>query len=159
MKYLKTFEGYEGKEEKKETTEIISDILSIAGDKKVNPIDIEKSVEKSIKGDAQSKDEVKNESVNDFLSFWWDLMSQTQYFSDSGDVPTLTAVGAWLATLVTTGLSATGIYKAGNAIKGLFGGKKVDFTNFVNSWCKKNDFELSDLDPKTEDGKKLKAKM
>lgn len=165
MRYLKTFESFSG--DNKETVDLAAEILAMAGEN-VTPQDVEKSVEDSIEeapqaqaqGQAQGQGQAQNESVSEFLTWWWDIMTQQQYNPGTLDYGmTLAAYGAWLATLASTGLAATGIYKMGKAIKGLFKNKEVDFTEFVKNWSEKNNVDLSKVDLNTEEGKKIMAKM
>lgn len=163
MRYLKTFESF-GENKQEGAAELAADILAMAGED-VTTQEVEKSVEDAIeKGESQSQgqEEVQfqNESVSEFLSWWWELMNQQQYNPGTLDYNmTLSAFGAWLATLASTGLAATGIYKVGKAIKGIFGGKEVDFNEFVDGWCKKNNVDLSKVDLNTEEGKQIMARM
>jgi len=168
MRYLKTFENFGGGDkQQKGTVELAAEILAMAG-KKVTPQELEAKIEDAAEaGEAQSGEEkvqAQNESVGDFLNWWMEIMSQQQYNPGTLDYNmTLSAYGAWLATLVTGGLStalaATGIYKVGKAIKGLFKGKEVDFTEFVKEWCEKNNIDLSKVDLNTEEGKEIMARM
>ena len=163
MRYLKTFESF-GENNQGSSAELAADILAMAGED-VTPQEVEQSVEDAIEsGEAQSQGQeevqIQNESVSEFLNWWWELMNQTQYNPGTLDYNiTLTAFGAWLATLASTGLAATGIYKVGKAIKGLFNGKEVDFTEFVDGWCKKNNVNLTEVDLNTEEGKQVMARM
>jgi hypothetical protein len=168
MRYLKKFESFN--ENKQEPLELAAEILAMVG-KKVTPEEVESKIEAAVKdGESQSEGEegekvqVQNESVSEFLTWWTDIMSQQQWNPGTLDYNmTVSAFGAWLATIATgavsTALAATGIYKVGKAIKGLFKGKEVDYTEFVKEWCKKNNVDLSKVDLNTEEGKQIMARM
>lgn len=171
MKYLKTFESFDQKQ-KVGVEELAAEILKLAG-KNVTPKQVEQSVEKAAEegkeAQAQAEktettDEPTNESdimhmAGDFLNQWWDLMCQKAYNPEAAEYgPTLTAFGAWVATLVVAAGSATAVWKIGKAIKGLFKGKEVDYTQFCADWSKKNSVDLSKVDIDSEEGKKVMAK-
>jgi hypothetical protein len=162
MRYLKKFESFN--ENKQEPSELAAEILAMVG-KKVTTEEVESKIEAAAKdGESQSEEgekvQVQNESVSEFLTWWTDIMSQQQWNPGTLDYDmSLAAYGAWLATLASTALSVTGIYKVGKAIKGLFKGKKVDFTEFVKEWCKKNNVDLSKVDLNTEEGKQIMVRM
>jgi hypothetical protein len=160
MKYLKKFESFD-QNKTEDTIELASEILAIAGEK-VSPEEVEKSIEDSI----ESSEEVQsqNESVSEFLTWWWDIMTQTAWNPGQLDYTlTLSAYGAWLATIASVGVGGygtiKGISKIGNKIKGLFKGKEIDFTDFTEKWCKKEGINLKDIDLSTEEGKKIMARM
>lgn len=176
MRYLKTFENF-GSSDKMEVAELASEILSMAGED-VSPQEVVVSVEDAAEGgEAQSHDQggqaqaemrMQNESVMEFLNWWWDLLTQTEYVhqgTSSGNSYELTlpAYGAWLATLAAGGAAAVGttlgIKKIGKAIKGIFNGKEVDFTEFVDKWSKQNGIELTQVDLTSEEGKQIMSKM
>jgi len=163
MRYLKTFENF-GENNQQGAAELAAEILSMAGED-VTAQEVEQSVENAVEaGESQSQGQeeiqVQNESVGEFLSWWWDIMNQQQYNPGTLDYNiTLPAYGAWLATLASPVLAATGIYKVGKAIKGIFKGKEVDFTEFVSNWCTKNNLDLAKIDLNTEEGKAIMARM
>jgi len=181
MRYLKTFESFGGGQE--DCTQIAAEILAMAGED-VTPQEIEKSVEASLEkgaqvqaqaqmgvqgqaqmyapGQAQAQMQAQflGESVQEILMSWWDLMNTVHYSHGTAEYEmTLGAVGAWLATLVSIPLSGWSIYKLGKKIKGLFGGKEVDFNEFVEKWLSKNGKQLVEIDFNSEEGKSLMAKM
>ncbi len=170
MRYLKTFESFAGHEE--DCAQVAAEILSMAGED-VTAQEVEQSVKVALaEGEAQTEEgdpeegEYTNESVMEFLNWWWDLLTQTQQtYGGEGWHKELTgpAVAAWLATLAVAGTVGGAItysiYKVGKAIKGMFGSKEVDFTEFVEKWCKKNGVELAKIDVNSEEGKKIMARM
>jgi hypothetical protein len=179
MRYLKTFESFGGGQE--DCTQIAAEILAMAGED-VTPQEIEKSVETSLEkgaqgqaqaqmgaqgqaqmgaqGQAQMQAQFMGESVQEILMSWWDLMNTVHYSHDTAEYEmTLGAIGAWLATLVSGGVIGWSIYKLGKKIKGLFGGKEVDFNEFVEKWLSKNGKQLVEIDFKSKEGKSLMAKM
>jgi len=183
MRYLKTFESFGGGQE--DCTQIVAEILAMAGED-VTPQEIEQSVEVALEKGAQGQAQVQGqaqmqaqvhgqaqmqaqvqgqaqfmgESVQEILMSWWDLMNQVHYSHDTAEYEsTLGAYGAWLATLVSGGVIGWSIYKLGKKIKGLFGGKEVDFNEFVEKWLSKNGKQLEEIDFKSKEGKALMAKM
>ena len=183
MRYLKTFESFGGGQE--DCTQIVAEILAMAGED-VTPQEIEQSVEVALEKGAQGQAQVQGqaqmqaqvygqaqmqaqvqgqaqfmgESVQEILMSWWDLMNQVHYSPDTAEYEsTLGAYGAWLATLVSSGVSGWSIYKLGKKIKGLFGRKEVDFNEFVEKWLSKNGKQLEEIDFKSKEGKALMAKM
>ena len=183
MRYLKTFESFGGGQE--DCTQIVAEILAMAGED-VTPQEIEQSVEVALEKGAQGQAQVQGqaqmqaqvhgqaqvqaqvhgqaqfmgESVQEILMSWWDLMNQVHYSPDTAEYEsTLGAYGAWLATLVSSGVIGWSIYKLGKKIKGLFGRKEVDFNEFVEKWLSKNGKQLEEIDFKSKEGKALMAKM
>jgi len=171
MRYLKTFESFGGGQE--DCTQIAAEILAMAGED-VTPQEIEKSVEASLEkgaqgqaqaqmgaqGQAQMQAQFLGESVQEILMSWWDLMNTVHYSHGTAEYEmTLGAYAAWLATLVSGGVIGWSIYKLGKKIKGLFGGKEVDFNEFVEKWLSKNGKQLVEIDFKSKEGKSLMAKM
>jgi len=183
MRYLKTFESFGGGQE--DCTQIVAEILAMAGED-VTPQEIEQSVEVALEKGAQGQAQVQGqaqmqaqvhgqaqmqaqvqgqaqfmgESVQEILMSWWDLMNQVHYSHDTAEYEsTLGAYGAWLATLVSSGVIGWSIYKLGKKIKGLFGRKEVDFNEFVEKWLSKNGKQLEEIDFKSKEGKALMAKM
>ena len=163
MRYLKTFESFGGGQE--DCTQIVAEILAMAGED-VTPQEIEQSVEVALEKGAQMQAQVHGqaqfmgESVQEILMSWWDLMNQVHYSPDTAEYEsTLGAYGAWLATLVSSGVIGWSIYKLGKKIKGLFGRKEVDFNEFVEKWLSKNGKQLEEIDFKSKEGKALMAKM
>lgn len=173
MRYLKTFESFGGGQE--DCTQIVAEILAMAGED-VTPQEIEQSVEVALEKGAQMQAQVQGqaqmqaqvhgqaqfmgESVHEILMSWWDLMTQVHYsYGTIVKEPTLGAIGAWLATLVSSGVTGWSIYKLGKKIKGLFGRKEVDFNEFVEKWLSKNGLQLEEIDFKSKEGKALMAKM
>ena len=173
MRYLKTFESFGGGQE--DCTQIVAEILAMAGED-VTPQEIEQSVEVALEKGAQGQAQVHGqaqmqaqvqgqaqfmgESVQEILMSWWDLMNQVHYSYDTAEYEsTLGAYGAWLATLVSSGVIGWSIYKLGKKIKGLFGRKEVDFNEFVEKWLSKNGKQLEEIDFKSKEGKALMAKM
>ena len=183
MRYLKTFESFGGGQE--DCTQIVAEILAMAGED-VTPQEIEQSVEVALEKGAQMQAQVQGqaqmqaqvqgqaqmqaqvhgqaqfmgESVQEILMSWWDLMNQVHYSpSTAAYESTLGACGAWLATLVSSGVVGWSIYKLGKKIKGLFGRKEVDFNEFVEKWLSKNGKQLEEIDFNSKEGKALMAKM
>ena len=183
MRYLKTFESFGGGQE--DCTQIVAEILAMAGED-VTPQEIEQSVEVALEKGAQGQAQVQGqaqmqaqvqgqaqmqaqvqgqaqfmgESVQEILMSWWDLMNQVHYSPGTAAYEsTLGACGAWLATLVSSGVVGWSIYKLGKKIKGLFGRKEVDFNEFVEKWLSKNGKQLEEIDFKSKEGKALMAKM
>ena len=163
MRYLKTFESF-GENKQEGAAELAAEILAMAGEN-VTPQEVEKSVEDAIEsGEAQSQGQeevqIQNESVGEFLNWWWELLTQQQYNPGQAayDI-SFTAFGAWLATIASTGLGLIGIHKVGKSIKGLFKGKEIDFTEWAANWAENEGIDLSKVDLNTEEGKQIMARM
>ena len=173
MKYIKTYENFEGNEPNdsnkkeltpEEVTAKVAEIVKLATGKNVTPEQIQNEVEK------ESTEGPRNESIMDIFHHLVELTGRTTFSYETGTTPAIEAVGAFLA-LAASGIVATigtiaglfGLKKLGKKIIGSFSkdGKEqqVDFEQEVSNYSKKKNIDLSKMDPNTEEGKKNLAEM